>query len=95
MRYAKKVDENQPKIVKELRKVPGLSVALDHDDILVGFRGATYWFEIKNPSRFKKDGTLQKGALKKSQRSLLNEFSGHYQVVSTSDEILKAIGAVK
>ena len=42
----KKVDANQPDIVKELRKL-GYSVELDHDDIIVGHNGRTYWYEIK------------------------------------------------
>ena len=93
-RYANKVDSNQPEIVKDLRKIPGVSVELDHDDILVGFKGKTYWFEIKNPDKLKKDGSFRKGAVKKGQKDLQNEFNGHYSIVTTSKEIMQEIGVL-
>lgn len=91
-RYANKVDSNQPKIVRDLRKIPGVSVSPGHDDILVGFRGRTFWFEIKNPDKLKKNGKLKKGALQDGQVQLQNEFNGHYSVVTSLDEILQQIG---
>ena len=59
-RKAAKVDANQADIVKELRAL-GYSVELNHDDILVGHRGKTYWFEIK---------TGPKAEVKESQKKL-------------------------
>lgn len=88
-RYANKIDGNQKEIVKELRKIPGVSVALDHDDILVGYRGGTYWFEIKDPNRtINKDGTVTAGAIKETQLKLMNEFNGHYNIVWSLEDIL-------
>ena len=80
-RRAAKVDANQSQIVKELRAL-GYSVELDHDDILVGHRGKTYWFEIK---------TGPKAPLKESQEKLLAEFKGHYVIAWNTEMIIKKI----
>lgn len=94
-RYANKVDANQPDIVKDLNKIPGVAVKVGYDDIIVGYRGRTYWYEIKNPEyALKKDGTLNKGALRDSQVGMENEFTGHYKVVTSTDEILKDLGII-
>ncbi len=77
----KKVDANQPQIVKELRAL-GYSVELDHDDILVGHNGRTYWFEIK---------TGPKAVIKESQKKLLAEYKGHYKIVWSTEMIIKEI----
>ena len=84
---AKRIDNNQQQIVKALRKVPGVSVATNHDDILVGVRGYTYWFELKN-----RDG---RNRIQPAQQKLMNEWTGHYQVVRSIDDILHAIGITK
>jgi len=91
-RRAKKTDNSQLEIVKQLRSTPGVTVEVNHDDILCGFRGRTFWFEIKSPAVFKKDGTPQKNAIKPSQVKLLETWTGHYKVVSTIEEILAEIG---
>lgn len=38
-RYAASVDKNQPEIVKALRKIPGVTVQVGMDDILIGRNG--------------------------------------------------------
>jgi len=88
----KKVDANQPDIVKELRKL-GVSVSLDHDDIICGYNGLTYWYEIKDPDKlFKKDGSFNKGEIKPSQEKLLKTWKGHYKIVWSLDMILEDMG---
>ena len=90
-RQAARIDDNQSEIIKQV-KAMGATVQTGMDDVLVGFRGRTYWFEVKNPARvFKKDGTFKKGAIKDSQIKLAAEWKGHYQIVSNIDEIIKAI----
>lgn len=84
---AKRIDANQAHIVLALRQVPGLSVALDHDDILVGYQGHTYWFEVKN-----KDG---RNRIQPSQQKLINGWKGHYRVIHTLDDILIDLGITK
>ena len=49
LRRAAKIDRNQGDIVSALRKIPGISVETGHDDILVGYKGRTWWFEVKAP----------------------------------------------
>ena len=78
-RWAAKTDDNQKDIVKALRKL-GYSVELDHDDILVGTQGRTFWYEIKNVNGRNRN---QKG-----QTKLSEEFKGHYRIVRSLDEIL-------
>lgn len=80
-RKAAKIDANQPAIVKELNAM-GYSVALGHDDILVGAHGKTFWFEIK---------TDAKAQVKDSQKKLIKEWRGHYAIVWTTEMILKEL----
>ena len=87
-----KVDENQPEIVKQLRKIHGVTVEPGHDDVLVGFMGQTYWFEIKSGDALsKRTGEVLHSKKQKHQRELEQSWAGHYQIVSTLDEILDAI----
>lgn len=89
-RYAANNDKNESSIVKELRKFA--SVVTGHDDILVGYKGKTYWFEIKSERAVsKKTGKVYESEKKKSQIKLENEFKGHYRIVSSLDEILDEI----
>ena len=91
MRKASKIDSNQNEIVKQLRSIPGVTVAVKHDDILVGWRGNTFWFEIKNPDTIKKSGELGKNTLQESQKKLIRTWTGHYSVVWNINQILKEI----
>jgi len=83
MRRAARVDSNQKEIVKALRKIPGVSVAVNHDDILTGFRGRTYWFEIK---------THEKASKQDGQVILDQTWTGHYQIVWKLSQITDAMG---
>lgn len=85
-RRAARIDSNQPEIVKALEAIPGVTVQAGHDDILCGYKCRTYWFEIKS-------GTKKK--MRPSQEKLFARWTGHYQVVSTLDEILLAIGVTR
>ena len=80
-RRADRIDANQPEIVKELRD-KGYSVELSHDDILVGYKGYTFWYEIK---------TGPKAKIKPSQLKLLDEWQGHYKIVWTAEMIINDI----
>ena len=83
LRYAKQVDPNQAEIVKALRKINGIKVQLDCDDILVGYKGRTYWYEIKESPTSK---------VKDSQYKLLQTWTGHYLFIFCVDDILEDIG---
>lgn len=92
-RRAAKIDANQPGIVEALRKLPGVAVELTHDDILVGYKGLTYWFEIKEPGSVSKvTGEIKESAKKPTQIVLENEWPGHYRIVWNIDQILTDIG---
>lgn len=90
-RQAARVDDNQHEIVERLRAM-GATVQTGMDDLLVGWKGKTFWFEIKDPAKtLKKDGTFKAGALKDSQVKLCDEWRGHYRVVHSIEQILEDI----
>ena len=93
--WANKVDANQKDIIKELLKYPGVSVATDHHDVLVGFRKKTGWYEIKNTNQLDKDGNVYESAKKKSQKKLDREWTGHREYATTAEEILIDMGVIK
>ena len=88
-------DQNQAAIVHVLRRIPRVTVAVNHDDILCGHNGITYWFELKTPDQRKKNGEWKAGALKDSQEELLKNWRGHYSIVSSLEEIMVEIGLTK
>jgi hypothetical protein len=93
-RKAAKIDKNQPKIVAELEKRPGVKTRVGVDDILVGYRGKTYWYEIKNPeyAQSKRTGKLLDSAKRDDQKKLDDEWTGHRETVFSVGEILADIG---
>ena len=90
-RQAAKVDKNQSEIIKMLRQIPGVTVIPGHDDILVGHRGKTYWFEIKRPGTVGKNGNIRESAIKESQKLLRRNYTGNYQIVWNIEQILEVI----
>lgn len=96
MRFARRTDGNQAAIVAALRKIPGVTVAPGHDDILVGFRGLTHWYEIKAERAVsRRTGRVRAGEKQKSQKRLETEWRGHYKVVTGVEEILADLGLTK
>lgn len=92
-RKAAKIDTSQTEIVKALRSIPGITVELGHDDILCGYKGRTFWFELKSESAVsKKTGKVLESAKKQSQKNLEATWTGHYAIVSSLDEILREVG---
>ena len=91
-RRAAKIDKNQQGIVGALRNLPGVSVELNHDDILVGYNLQTYWFEVKAPDCANKAGKVFESAIKPDQKRIRRTWTGHYAIVTTYDEILEIIG---
>ena len=92
----KKTDANQKDIVMVLRQIPGVKVDTDHDDILVGYKGRNYWFEIKNPEAITKQGrpAKDKRSTQQKQKKLDDEWPGQYDIVWNLDQILKIMGFV-
>tara|TARA_R100001377_G_scaffold13570_2_gene6855 strand:- start:972 stop:1256 length:285 start_codon:yes stop_codon:yes gene_type:complete len=89
-RTAARIDSNQKSIVKKLRAC-GISVQTNMDDILVGYKGRNFQYEIKDPKTLKKDGNFKAGTIKPSQIALQQKWKGHYSIVTTFEEILEDI----
>lgn len=90
-RQAARVDANQPQIVSMLRSM-GATVQTGMDDLLVGYRGKNFWFEIKDPAKtLKKDKTYKAGAIKDSQKKLVATWRGQYKIVHSFEEIVDEI----
>jgi hypothetical protein len=98
-RRKKKIDSNQTELVRQLRSIPGVTVVTDKDDLLIGRvvngEPRTFWVEIKNPAVVKKNGELQKSALRNSQKKIKQEWKGQYLVAWTLEQILQEIGITK
>jgi len=90
MRTAR-VDKNQAAIVDALRKA-GASVFVTSKvgsgfpDLVVGYGGATYLLEIKNPNVPKSDRQLTK-----EQSVFFCFWRGHVEVVLTPEEALQVV----
>lgn len=92
MRYASRVDSNQPEIVKILRNAgatvfPTHSVGKGFPDIVVGHRGVNYLVEIK-------DGDKPPSARKLTQdeEKFHAAWRGDVCIVKNADEALLLLG---
>ena len=72
----------------------GFSVETGHDDILVGYKNKTKWYELKNPNEVDKNGLpyAKKSKTAIKQKKIRDEFKGHYKIVSSLEEILIDMG---
>lgn len=91
-------DTNEKDIVKALRKIPGVTVITGVDDIICGYKGFNYMYEIKNPSEIAKStgkpfNRNNKTRIKQSNLEAI--WTGHYRIVSTLDEILDELKMVR
>lgn len=88
----KRIDRNQPEIVKALRK-SGCSVLHLHiigrgcPDILVGFRNKNYLFEIKDGD---KPPSAQK--LTPAEKKFFMMWDGQVNVIKAAEDALKIMG---
>lgn len=80
-----KVDKNQTEVVDHLRSIPGITVEVGHDDILVGYKGRTHWYELKGSKAT---------PIKPDQKRISNEFTGHYKIVYSLREILDDLKSI-
>lgn len=64
MHHTRKVDSNQADLVKQIRKIPGVSVLHIHvvgkgaPDIIIGYRKRNFLIEIKDPAKCKSQKKL-------------------------------------
>lgn len=84
-RYAKRRDDNEPQIIKDLRMVGAIVKQLDKPDLIVRFAGRIYLIEVTNPDNKYRERDEE-------QREFLETFL--IPEVRTSDEALRIIGAM-
>ena len=89
MRLAARTDANQKEIVEALRAVGASVLVLSRvgqgcADLAVGIRGHTYFLEVKTDS----------GKLTPAEQEFMQMWRGHYAIVRTPDEALRAIGVI-
>lgn len=94
-RRAARVDESQPKIVRALRAVGAMVVSLagvggDVPDLLVGFRGRTYLFEVKAPGR----EMHHRQRVRRQAEWRARWPGGPVNAIATPEEALRIIGAL-
>ena len=90
MRWAAKVDLNQAEIVSALRQVGASVLVLSRvgqgcADLAAGIRGETFFLEVKT----------DKGKLTPREKEFMDEWRGHYAIVRTPEEALRAIGVLE
>ena len=82
-----RADTNQFEIIGYIQTIPGVSYKITSQtdnfvDLVVGWRGVNYLWEIK---------TL-KGKLSKSQKQFHQSWSGTITVIRTIDDVNRALG---
>jgi hypothetical protein len=88
----RKADDNQPRLVEQLRKIPGVTVAHTHTigkgfpDLVVGWRGKTYLLEIKDPAKPKSARKLTP-----DEEQWHQKWTGHVSVVETVEDVLRIL----
>lgn len=93
--WAKRADRNQPELVKQLRQIPGLTVAHTHmigkgfPDLVVAFGGRNFLFEVKDP-----DQPPSKRQLTPDEAEWHEGWTGQVAVVETIEDVLKVINTV-
>lgn len=89
---ANRVDSNQSRVVKSLRGIPGVTVAITSDlgkgfpDFIVGYKGFNYMIELKDGSK-----TPSKRKLTEDEVEFHNRWKGQISVCNSFDEVFKLI----
>ena len=88
----RKADSNQSSLVKQIRKIPGVTVRHTHTvgqgfpDLAIGFRGKTILLEVKDPANIP-----SKRRLTEDEQDFFNNWTGEAYVVETFDDVLKIL----
>lgn len=91
MRYAARIDQNQPEIVTALRKI-GAQVACTSTvgqgfpDLVIAFRGRNILMELKDPKQ-----PLNKRKLTPAQVIFHSEWTGELYVVETIEQAIEIL----
>lgn len=91
VRRAAKIDGNQGKIVDGLRAFGasvhiGSAIGQGFPDVIVGYGGRTYLFEIKDPAKPK-----SKRKLTDDQVRFRDSWKGHYAVIETVEQAIEEL----
>jgi len=91
MRRAARTDGNQTVIVDALRGFGasvhvGSAIGRGFPDIICGYRGRTFLFEIKDPSKPKGDRQLTPDQVK-----FRNSWNGHYAVIERVEQAINEL----
>jgi hypothetical protein len=88
----KRADSNQPGLVKQIRKIPGVSVVSIHTvgngvpDLIIGHKGRTYLAEVKDPGK-----SQSRKRLTADEEEFHKMWTGHVEVIETIDDVLKML----
>ncbi len=88
----RRVDNNQSTIVNQLRRIPGVSVAVTSrlgegfPDLVISFRRVNYLIEVKDGSRPPSQRRLTEEEIK-----FRDNWTGQYDVCESLDDILKVL----
>lgn len=91
----KKVDANQASLVKQLRQIPGVTVAHTHTvgdgfpDLVISYKGKNFLCEVKDPN---KPPSARK--LTPDEQKFHSSWTGQIAVVETVTDILKMINEI-
>lgn len=87
-KYAKRVDDNQLEIVRELEQIPGVTVLVIGDpvDLLIGYKKKNYLVEIK-----RLDKVNRESATTEKQKKFFREWTGQARIAATTEEIITLI----
>ena len=92
MRRRARTDANQTEIVKQLRRIPNLSVEITSrmgdgfPDIVVGYCGVNILLEIKDPEK-----SASRRKLTNDEEHFQRNWKGQYTVVSTIEDCVVAL----
>lgn len=92
MRRAAKIDSNQNQVIKSLRKIPGVSIAITSQlgngfvDFVLGYRGVNYMVELKDGAK-----VPSKRKLTPEEEKFHKQWSGQISVCNSFEDILNLI----
>lgn len=92
----RKVDANQSSLVKQIRMIPGVTVAHIHTvgqglcDLIIGYRGKNFLVEVKDPKKPKSQRKLTT-----DEEKFHRQWTGQIAIVETASDVMKLIHELK
>ncbi len=88
----KRTDNNQKRLVEQIRGIPGTSVLHLHEvgrgcgDLLVGYQNKNYFLEVKDPSQ-----PPSKRKLTEDEQKFHANWKGQISIVETIEDVFKLL----